>query len=237
MKRLFADLHLLRLDRFTHPPEEELLDRYGALLSPDERERQARPTLDKRRREVLLTRALVRSVLSSYTGADPRDWRFGVGAHGRPFVEGLPFDFNLAHTDGMIACLVSDAPSPGVDVEFMSRRGKLDEVAEHFFAKPECEDLRRTGEAGKRRRFFDYWTLKEAYIKARGLGLVLPLDAFWFSLAGERPSISFDSRIEDDPAAWRFETLELSADHLCSVALKTPEFVEVQLVETQLLQA
>ena len=234
---MISDLHLLRLDRFDDLSEEILLDRYGGLLSPEERRRQARPSLAKRRREVLLTRALVRSVLSSYTGADPREWRFGVGAHGRPFVEGLPLDFNLAHTEGMIACLVSDVPSPGVDVEFMSRRGRLDEVAEHFFARPECEDLRRTGEAGKRRRFFDYWTLKEAYIKARGLGLVLPLDAFWFTLAGDRPSISFDHRIEDDPVAWRFETLELSADHLCSVALKTPEPVEAQLVEAQLLQA
>jgi len=231
---MVTNLHLLRLDRFAGRDEEDLLARYGGLLSPDEHERQMRPTLEKRRREVLLTRALVRTVLSSYTGADPRDWRFGVGEHGRPFVEGLPFDFNLAHTEGMIACLVSDAPSPGVDVEFMSRRGKLDEVAEHFFARPECEDLRRTEEGGKRRRFFDYWTLKEAYIKARGLGLVLPLDAFWFSLAGDRPSISFDHRIEDDPAAWRFETLELSADHLCSVALKTAEPLDIALIEAAL---
>ena len=234
---MISDLHLLRLDRFGEITEEALLDRYGGLLSPEERQRQARPSLAKRRREVLLTRALVRSVLSSYTGADPCDWRFGMGERGRPFVEGLPFDFNLAHTEGLIACLVSDAPSPGVDVEFMSRRGKLDEVAQHFFAQPECEDLLRTGEAGKRRRFFDYWTLKEAYIKARGLGLALPLDAFWFTLTGDRPTISFDHRIEDDPAAWSFETLELSADHLCSVALKTAEPRELRLIEALLLQA
>jgi len=234
MKALFADLHLLRLDRFTHLPEEVLLDRYGALLSPDERERQMRPTIEKRRREVLLTRALVRSVLSSYTGADPRDWRFGVGAHGRPFVEGLPFDFNLAHTEGMIVCLVSDSPSPGVDVEFMFRRGRLDEVAEHFFAPSECADLRRMIEAEKRRRFFTYWTLKESYIKARGLGLALPLDAFWFALEGDRPVIAFDHRIEDDPAAWRFETLALSGDHLCSVALKASAPTAIQLIEAPL---
>lgn len=231
---MVTDLHLLRLDHFAGQDEEELLARYGGLLSPDEHERQMRPTIEKRRREVLLTRALVRTVLSSYTGADPRDWRFGTGERGRPFVAGLPFDFNLAHTEGMIVCLVSDAPSPGVDVEFMSRRGKLDEVAEHFFAPPECEDLRRTAEAEKRRRFFTYWTLKEAYIKARGLGLVLPLDAFWFALGGDGPSIAFDHRIEDDPAAWRFETLALSGDHLCAVALRSPDPAAIRLVEAVL---
>ena len=234
---MVTDLHLLRLDRFAGLSEGELLARHGWLLSPEEHARQARPTIEKRRREVLLTRALVRSVLSGYTGADPRGWRFGIGERGRPFAEGLHLDFNLSHSEGMIACLVSDRPSPGVDVEFMFRRGKLDEVAEHFFAPPECADLRRTPEAGKRRRFFDYWTLKESYIKARGLGLAVPLDAFWFTLDGEAPVISFDHRIDDDPAIWTFQTLELSADHLCSVALKTHGPVTPRLVEASLLQA
>lgn len=229
-----TDLHVLRLERFAGQDEEELLARYGGLLTPDECERQARPTIEKRRREVLLTRALVRTVLSSYTGNDPRAWRFGIGERGRPFVEGLPFDFNLAHTEGMIVCLVADTPSPGVDVEFMSRRGKLDEVAEHFFAPSECADLRQTAEAEKRRRFFTYWTLKEAYIKARGQGLALPLDAFWFALDGERPAIAFDHRIADDPAAWRFENLALSRDHLCGVALRGSAAASIRLIEAVL---
>ena len=230
-----TDLHLLRLERFAEVPEDALLERYGGLLSPEERERQARPTIEKRRREVLLTRALVRSVLSSYTGADPLSWRFDVGERGRPFVEGLPFDFNISHTEGLIVCLVGEAgATPGVDVEFMSRRGQLDEVAEHFFAPRECADLRMTAEAGKRRRFFTYWTLKEAYIKARGLGLALPLDAFWFDLAGERPKIIFDRRIEDEPAAWSFETMSLSDDHFCAVALRTGAMPPIRQIEAKL---
>lgn len=229
------DLHLLRLSQFDGLSEAELLDRFGALLTPEERTRQARPTIEKRRREVLLTRALVRSVLSSYTGADPLSWRFGVGEHGRPFIDGpAEFDFNLSHCEGMIACLVANAPMLGVDVEFMPRRGKLDDVAEHYFAAPECAALRAVPEAEKRRRFFTYWTLKEAYIKARGTGLALPLDAFWFDVEAEKPAISFDARIEDDPAAWRFESLVLSEDHLCGIALKSEQAPALRVIEVQL---
>ena len=229
------DLHVLRLSRFDGRSEMELVEQFGGLLTPAERERQARPTIEKRRREVLLTRALVRTVLSGYTGADPLSWRFGAGEHGRPFIEGAAdFDFNLSHTEGMIVCLVAKAPMLGVDVEFMPRRGRLDEVAEHFFAASECAALRAVPEGEKRRRFFTYWTLKEAYIKARGTGLALPLDAFWFAVEGEKPAISFDARIEDDPAAWRFESLALSQDHLCGIAVKTTEMPTLRMIEADL---
>jgi 4'-phosphopantetheinyl transferase len=107
----------------------------------------------------------------------------------------------------------------GVDVEFQARQNDLDGLAAHYFAPSERDAMRVLPEAERRRRFFDYWTLKEAYIKARGKGLALPLDAFWFDLDGAEPAIACDSRIADEPARWRFETIALSPSHLCSVAL------------------
>lgn len=206
-----AHLHLLRLENFADVTEETLLNRFGDLLTKEERDRVARPTFPARRREILLTRMLVRTTLSRYEDVDPRDWRFGVGERGRPFIEHSTLDFNLSHTEGMIVCLVAAIPGAGVDVEFLPRKNDTARVAKHFFAPQE--------QAGLPDRFFDYWTLKEAYIKARGKGLALPLDGFWFDISGEEPTISFDHRIPDDPSLWRFETLALSADHLCSVAL------------------
>ena len=231
-----TDLHVLRLSRFDGQSEAELVEQFGGLLTPEERERQVRPTIEKRRREVLLTRALVRSVLSGYTGADPLSWRFGTAEHGRPFLDGpaVGFDFNLSHTEGMIVCLVSQTPMPGVDVEFMPRRGQLDEVADHFFAASECAALRAQPEAHRRRRFFTYWTLKEAYIKAKGSGLTLPLDAFWFDVERDKPTIGFDHRIQDDPAAWRFESLALSDQHLCGIALEAPEAPVIRVIEARI---
>lgn len=206
-----AHLHVLRLEKFAEATEESLLERFGGLLTQEERDRVARPSLQIRRREILLTRMLVRTTLSRYAETDPRDWRFGVGERGRPFIEHSGLDFNLSHTEGMIVCLVAAVAGIGVDVEYLPRKNDTAGVANHFFAPQE--------RAGLPERFFDYWTLKESYIKARGKGLALPLDGFWFDIFGEEPAISFDERIPDDPVLWRFETRALSADHLCSVAL------------------
>jgi 4'-phosphopantetheinyl transferase len=206
-----AHLHVLRLEKFAEATEESLLERFAGLLTQEERDRVARPSLASRRREVLLTRMLVRTTLSRYADVDPRDWRFGIGERGRPFIEQADLDFNLSHTEGMIVCLVAMVPGIGVDVEYLRRKNDTAGVADHYFAPQE--------QAGLPDRFFDYWTLKESYIKARGKGMALPLDGFWFDLFGEEPSISFDERIPDDPVLWRFETRMLSDDHLCSVAL------------------
>jgi 4'-phosphopantetheinyl transferase len=206
-----AHLHVLRLEKFEETTEATLLNRIGGLLTQGERDRVARPTLPARRREVLLTRMLVRTTLSRYADVDPKEWRFGIGERGRPFIDHEGLDFNLSHTEGMIVCLVALIPDIGVDVEFLPRKNDTARVANHFFAPQE--------QAGLPERFFDYWTLKEAYIKARGKGLALPLDGFWFDIFGEEPMISFDERIPDDPSLWRFETVALSDQHLCSVAL------------------
>ena len=231
-----AHLHVLRLAQFEHLSEEELTHRHGVLLSPEERARQKRPIPESKRREILLTRALVRTVLSRYADVDPRDWRFGASPGGRPFIAGLkmPFDFNLAHTSGVIVCLVSGAEAVGVDVEAMTRRTDLEEVAAHFFSPAENDGLRALPAEERRERFYLYWTLKEAYLKARGLGLALPLDAFRFSLDGAAPAISFDPRISDDPAAWQFESRLLSEEHLCAVALKMPSPISVRVIEDPL---
>lgn len=230
-----AHLHVLRVAQFDHLGEEELTHRYGVLLSPEERARQKRPTLESKRREILLTRALARTVLSRYAEVDPRDWRFGASANGRPFVASpkVGFDFNIAHTSGVIVCLVAGTGTVGVDVEMMTRRTDLDEVAAHFFSPAENDALRALPAEDRRERFFTYWTLKEAYLKACGLGLALPLDAFWFSVDAVTPAIAFDARISDEPSAWRFRSFRLSEDHLCATAAKGGPH-EIRVIEDSL---
>jgi 4'-phosphopantetheinyl transferase len=232
-----AHLHVLRLAQFDHLSEEELAHCYGVLLSPEERARQKRPTLENKRREILLTRALARTVLSRHADVDPRDWRFGASANGRPFVAApkMKFDFNLAHTAGVIVCLIAAVEAVGVDVETMTRRTDLEEVAAHFFSPAENEALRALPPDQRRERFFTYWTLKEAYLKARGLGLALPLDAFWFSVGGPAPVIHFDKRISDEPSNWRFDCFRLSEEHLCTTALKGGAALQIRVIEDSLM--
>ena len=86
-----------------------------------------------------------------------------------------PLSFNLSHTERLIVCLVALDREVGVDAEDTERAGETVEVADRFFSPTEVAALRALPAQSRRRRFFQYWTLKEAYIKARGMGLSLPL--------------------------------------------------------------
>jgi 4'-phosphopantetheinyl transferase len=182
---------------------------YRALLSEDEHARMARFVFERDRRAFLITRALVRTTLSRYAAVPPAQWAFIANVHGRPEIldrpAGVPdLRFNLSHTEGLIACAVTIGREVGVDVEHIQRRLTHD-VAGRFFAPREVSDLKALPADQQARIFFDYWTLKEAYIKARGFGLALPLADFAFALRPPAPpTIAFEPALDDDPATWQF---------------------------------
>lgn len=195
-----------------HPDDPEAWSQheaYLALLAPEEHERMARLVFERDRRRFLLTRALVRTMLSRYAGVPPAEWAFIANVHGRPEIldrpRGVPdLRFNLSHTEGLIACAMTIGREVGVDVEHVQRRLTQD-VAGRFFAPSEVNNLKALPDDEQARAFFDYWTLKEAYIKARGFGLALPLGDFAFTLAPPAPpQIAFEPALEDDPATWQF---------------------------------
>ena len=201
------------------------MDDYRALLSEDEQARMARLVFDRDRRAFLLTRALVRTTLSRYAPVAPAEWRFLTNAHGRPEIlsrsPGTPdLRFNVSHTDGLIACAVTIGREVGVDIEHLDRQLTHD-VAGRFFAPAEVTALHRLPEPEQRRVFFDYWTLKEAYIKARGFGLALPLGEFAFMLnPPQPPAIAFDPSLDDDPATWQFLQAWPTPHHRLALAVR-----------------
>ena len=180
-----------------------------AVLSTEELARADRFVFEPDRVRYTLAHALVRHVLSRHAPQAPAGWRFFENGHGCPFVldppaEAAGLHFNLSHTRGLIAVGVVMGRDLGVDVEFVDR-GLTQDVAGRFFAPGEVRDLRRLPADQQPVTFFDYWTLKEAYIKARGMGLALPLDQFAFALSEEGgPTISFGPGIADDPLRWQF---------------------------------
>ncbi len=197
---------------------------YEALLAPDERARRARYHFEHSRVEYLLTRALARTTLSRYAPVPPAAWTFRQNSYGRPEIA-LPehgwLRFNLSNTRGLIACVVARDREIGVDVEDTERTGETVGVADRFFSPREVAALRALPEGERRSRFFDYWTLKEAYIKARGMGLAIPLDQFSFLLDGAPPvRIAFDSRLGDDAGSWQFEQFALTARHRTAAAVR-----------------
>lgn len=201
------------------------LDAYLTLLTDDERQRMARFVFDRDRRSFLLTRALVRTMLSRYAPVPPKDWRFITNAHGRPEIldrpPGVPdLRFNISHTDGLIACAVTIGREIGVDVEHV-RRSLTHDVASRFFAPAEVRHLHALPAYEQERVFFDYWTLKESYIKARGFGLALPLGDFAFTLNPPHPpTITFEPALQDDPATWQFRQEWITPNHRFALAIR-----------------
>ncbi|MGQ0506175.1 MAG: 4'-phosphopantetheinyl transferase family protein [Myxococcaceae bacterium] len=216
-----AHLWWVRPERINEPA---LLSAYWGMMTPEERDRHDRYRFENNRREFLLTRALARTTLSRYVDVPPSAWRFGANEHGCPHVleprEGAHLRFNLSNTTGLVACLVSIDRELGVDVEPRERRGETVAIADRFFSPFEVDALNALPEAQRRPRFFEYWTLKEAYIKARGMGLALPLDQFSFHLEAQPIRISFGPKILDDPESWQFHQFHPTGEHLMATAIR-----------------
>ena len=199
------------------------LDGCRRLLSVDERIRADRFRFERHRRQYIFAHAMLRMALSQIaSNVAPSDWSFGAGRYGRPFVAApktsATLHFSLSHAEGCVACVVSRHETVGVDVESVSRSVAPLSTALHFFAPEEVEALRGLPEPAAIERFFDYWTLKEAYLKARGFGLNLPLDAFAMQVSRETIAISFKPAIADDPHAWRFTLCSPSPSHRLAIA-------------------
>ena len=220
-----------------------LRDAYLPLLLADERARHDRFVFAKDRLQFLATRALVRTVLSQYVDVDPKAWRFATHERGKPYIvapAGLPtLHFNLSNTRGLIVCAVSTRYSAlGCDTEDVTRKTETVGIADHYFSPLEVQALRALPASRHSERFFSYWTLKESYIKARGLGLALPLDQFSFLLdAGPGVGVAFDPRLQDDAGRWRFALLRSGARHFVAVgadsqgealSLRATHFVPLQ---------
>jgi 4'-phosphopantetheinyl transferase len=214
----------------------ELLLAYDALLNAEERQKVARYRFEKDRHMSLVTRALVRTVLSRYADVLPGDWRFVLNAYGRPEIqepeEERSLRFNLSHTEGLVVCLVSRGREVGVDVEDRLRGGELLDVADRFFSPFEVKALRSLPPEEQLDRFFLYWTLKESYIKARGMGLAISLSAFSFDLdsPGRGIRILFDPSLEDDPGRWRFSAMSYGRRYAIAAGIEWKPDTDVRIV-------
>lgn len=195
------------------------------LLDGSERARYERYKVEAARQEYLTGRALVRTALSRHAPVDPADWRFEPNRYGRPSIatrlqpDAPGLVFNLSHTRGLVALAVGRDCDLGVDVEWIDRQSRLADLCERYFAADETAYVRAAEGEELTERFFAFWTLGEAYIKARGMGLALPLDGFAYDIAGEAPSIRFEATCPDDPARWRFLRRRIGERHRLALAV------------------
>ncbi len=217
-----VDLWLLDLD--TIGPA--ALDRYGSLMSNDERAQEQRLRFPGGRERHRCTRALVRTVLSHYTGHDPRAWVFRTNEYGKPDVAqpaGVALQFNLSHSGRLILCAITRNAAVGVDVEQSRELPKAVELARRFFAPPEAATVENAPPERRSREFLRFWTFKESYVKARGVGLLVPLEGFFFTLPADLPpSIGFTDPENDDPDAWQLAELHYADSYQLALAVRRP---------------
>jgi 4'-phosphopantetheinyl transferase len=198
------------------------------LNSPQERATSNRFLIKERQESYLLARILLRVVLSKYVNISPQSWTFRTNASGKPEID-LPkmyrfLRFSLTQTDGFMACAVAADREIGIDAEAISRIVEIDTIADYYFAPVEASALQTLPPGLRRRRFFELWTLKEAYLKARGVGLSLPLEKILFNRDEGEMNYTLDASI-DDPRNWRFYLLQPTVRHLVAVALPYDDHV------------
>src|ERR1051325_230593 len=177
-----TEIHLW-LPLYDEIADEDLLSEYRTLLNTAEKEQEKRFYFARDRLRYLVTRALVRTVLSQYLSIHPRDWIFSTNAYGCPEIanaeaRGACISFNISHTHSLIVLGVTRHRELGVDVENVQAREALIDIADRYFSPPEVAALNAVPAQQQQYRFFEYWTFKESYIKARRMGLSLPLDKF-----------------------------------------------------------
>ena len=211
------EIHVWVVQPNAFQADDPILLRYYSLLNTTEKTKQQRYKFAKDRHDALITRAFIRDLLSYYQSKHPKDWQFEYGDKGKPEVINceLPLRFNLSHTENIIICAVTLNHDIGCDVENTSRNNDVLAIAERYFSTSEADELFSLPKEAQTSRFFDYWTLKEAYIKAWGLGLSIPLKDFSFSIGDQtcnhnnnfaikdNINLNFADHRDDNPSIWR----------------------------------
>ncbi len=192
-------------------------------LATDERARAARFHFDTHRNQFIVGRGVLRTILGRYLGIEPDRLQFRYSSHGKPALSAEQgsnaIRFNVSHSGGMALYAVTRERKVGVDLERIRPDFANEEIAERFFSPQEVAAFHALPPESRLEAFFACWTRKEAYIKARGEGLSLPLDRFDVSLAPGQPAALMS--VHDDhreAARWSIRELSPGPDYVAAIA-------------------
>jgi 4'-phosphopantetheinyl transferase len=201
-----------------------------SFLSPDESGRAGRFHFEVHRRRFIIARGCLRAILSRYIGIPAADICFEYGSYGKPRLAPLDraahsLEFNLAHSGDFALYAVTRLGEVGVDLELIQPDVARDEIARYFFSRAEIAVFRGLHEHARPQAFFDCWTRKEAFIKAKGMGLSLPLDQFDVTLAPAEPAALLSTRWDEAEAGrWSLRAIEVAPGYAGAVAIQTHEW-------------
>lgn len=193
-------------------------------LTGVDRQRYDRFAGDDDRRMFLLGRAMARSLVGAALGVPPAAWEWREGSHGRPEIArpATSVRFNLTHSAGLVACALADRCDVGVDVEDLQRRPVDPAVVARYCTPEEIADIAVSRE-GWHDRFLRYWTLKEAYLKARGLGIAVPLAEIGFRLDDHRARIVFRGSLAGADDRWALVLTQPTSRHILAAAAEATD--------------
>ena len=192
------------------------------LLGEDEHVRSATFRHALHRRRYVAARGQLRQLLGGYLARDPAAIRFNYGLHGKPALAELasPLQFNISHSGAHALCVVSDSVPVGVDLENRASIDDLDALARHIMSPLETLLFAELPPKARHEAFYACWTRKEAYLKARGLGVATALRKVSVSLACEsRPKLLQCENNLESPEDWTLYSFQLPGDFAAAVAV------------------
>jgi 4'-phosphopantetheinyl transferase len=194
-------------------------------LAPEEQRRAERFHFQEDREHFIVGRGLLRIILGRYLDMEPKHLRFCYSPYGKPALAegsgGNALQFNLSHSHGMALYAVTRRRDLGIDLEQIRTDWASEQIAARFFAPGEVAQLRALPANMWHEAFFHCWTRKEAYIKARGEGLSLPLDKFEVSLApGESAALLSTKSDPEEASRWSMKELRVGPGYAAALVVQ-----------------
>jgi len=189
---------------------ETVVQQMSQTLSSEEQTRAERFHFGRDRRCYIVAHGMVRMILADYLEMPPQQVRFVIGDYGKPTLapDQGRISFNLSHSEDFALLACTYGREVGVDLEYMRPLDDIDLIATHFFAPAERDVLSQIDPMLKLQSFYACWTRKEAYIKAIGMGLTMPLDRFTVSLApNEDARLLWVAGQPQEPERWQMRAL------------------------------
>jgi 4'-phosphopantetheinyl transferase len=207
-------------------PGRDCLSSLREALSSDELQRAAAFRFEKHKSDYIAARGLLRTILGKYIGRPAEALEFRYGPQGKPYlrdVENCKLQFNLSHSENCAVYAVTLDREVGIDVERIRELPDMDSIARRFFSQAEVADLQAVSSELRAESFYNCWTRKEAYIKAVGSGLSLPLDRFRVSLLPGQAAALLDLQDGADSASgWSMHELRPWDEFVGTLAIRSP---------------
>jgi 4'-phosphopantetheinyl transferase len=218
-----SDIHLWRIDLDSPPAASVAQAR--TLLTPEEILRADRFVRPEHQARFALVRGTLRQVLGHYTGTDPKTIALAENEFGKPSLKEFPsIKFNVSHTDPVALIGVNLEHEIGVDVESTQPRDAWQKIVKRYFTEDEISQLFALDEAEGLTGFYRLWTLKEAYMKARGRGLSWGLDKFSMRGAdGQECGVDWDLNDEAAADKWVLELVDVGSGATGALATRYAE--------------